>query len=380
MPLPRRSFLLATAAGVVAACSPAMNPTPSAKGPVATASSGRKKTILILGGTGFLGPALVDAARAKGHTLTLFNRGKTNPQLFPDIEKLHGDRNKDMAVLAGRSWDAVIDTSGYSPAQITKATDVLAGKVGQYVFISTISVYSPTKNPIDEQSAVGKLEDPTADKVNENTYGPLKALSEAAAEHAMPGKVTNIRPGLIVGPRDATDRFTYWPVRVSRGGDVLAPGTPADPIQYVDVRDLAEWSIRCVEEQTTGVFNAVGPASTLGIGALLDACKSVSGSDARFVWAAADFLAKEKVEAWSDMPVWVPPSGDESGMTRVSSARAIAKGLTFRAVNDTVKDTLAWWKTLPDDRTKKLRAGLSPEREAEVLKALATSTQPASAK
>ncbi|MBP7147885.1 MAG: SDR family oxidoreductase [Acidobacteria bacterium] len=330
-------------------------------------SAGRK--LLILGGTSFLGPSLVEGALSRGWSVTLFNRGKTNPELFPDVEKLRGDRDGKLDALKGRAWDAVVDTSGYVPRHVRDSATLLKDAVRQYVFISTVSVYPDNSKPVDETSPVGKLADETTEKVTGESYGPLKALCEQAAEKALPGRVTNIRPGLIVGPRDPSDRFTYWPARVDRGGEVLAPGSAADPIQVIDVRDLAEWTLRTIESNVTGVFNAVGPKGTLTMGELLAACKSASGSNATFTWVPAEFLEQQQVAPWSDMPVWLPPTGETAGFAKVSNERAAARGLTFRPIGATVKDTLAWWKSLPAERRSKLRAGIKPEREAEVLAA-----------
>ena len=335
-----------------------------------TGSGGNGRRLLILGGTAFLGPQIVEAARVLGYAITLFNRGKTHPELFPDLEKLRGDRDGNLKALEGRTWDVVVDTSGYVPRHVRDSVALLRDAVKQYIFISTISVYSDnSKAGMDESSPVGKLPDETTEKVTGETYGPLKALCEQAAQKAAPGKVTVIRPGLIVGPGDGTDRFTYWPVRVERGGEVLAPGTPADPIQFIDVRDLAEWTMRVARDGVLGVFNATGPKKELGIGKLLDTCKSVSGSDASFTWVDAPFLEEQKVGAWSDMPVWVPPTGETAGFARVSRSKAVARGLTFRSLAATVQDTLSWWKSQPKERQATLRAGIKPEREAEVLKA-----------
>jgi 2'-hydroxyisoflavone reductase len=198
------------------------------------------------------------------------------------------------------------------------------------------------------------------------TYGPLKALSEKEAEKWFPGKALIIRPGLIVGPRDETDRFTYWPVRIDRGGEVLAPGNPNDPVQFIDARDLAEWTIRMGENHETGIYNATGPAKPFGIGAMLDGIKDAGKSNANLIWVSEEFLTQQKVEAWSDMPVW---TGKESGLARASISRGLSKGLTFRPLSDTTRDTLVWFKSLPQDRQSKLRAGLTPEREVEVLAA-----------
>jgi 2'-hydroxyisoflavone reductase len=240
--------------------------------------------------------------------------------------------------------------------------------VSHYVFVSTISVYGDGGKPIDESSPLAKLDKPT-EQVGPTTYGALKALCEQAAQSAAPGKVCVVRPGLIVGPEDPTDRFTYWPVRVARGGEVLAPGTPNDPISYIDVRDLAAWMMAIVEKRILGTYNATGPATQLAIGGLLDACKRASGSDATFTWVETPFLEKQKVTPWGDMPVWVPPIDDGAYLGRINRDKAIKAGLTFRPVVDTARDTLAWWNKLPAERRAKLKAGISPEREREVLAA-----------
>jgi 2'-hydroxyisoflavone reductase len=323
---------------------------------------------LILGGTGFLGPALVAAARARGHTLTLFNRGKTNPGRFPDLEQLHGDRDGHLQALAHRKWDAVIDDCGYVPRLVHDSARLLAPNVGQYLFVSTISVYADTSKPVDEDAPLAKLAQPT-EIVSGGSYGALKALCEQAAQALMPGRVTVVRPGLIVGPEDPTDRFTYWPVRIARGGEVLAPGRATDPVLYIDVRDLARFMVLLVERNQRGTFNALGPAGTLGVGQLLDGVRRGVGGAARFTWVDADFLDRHGVHPWMDMPVWAPPTGDTAYLGRISRARAVKAGLTFRPVADTARDTLAWWKTLPETRRARLKAGVTPEQEAAVLAA-----------
>lgn len=340
-----------------------------------SAPKGGGKRILILGGTGFLGPQLVEAARARGHTVTLFNRGKTRPHLFPDVEKLQGDRDpkngEGLKALEGRSWDAVVDTSGYVPRVVRASAELLAPNVGHYVFISTISVYKELPRPgMDEDAPLATVDDPTNENVREH-YGALKALCEKAAEAAFPGRTTNIRPGLIVGPDDPTQRFSYWPVRVAQGGEVLAPGSGSDPVQFIDVRDLAEWTILTLENRDVGTFNATGPARPLTMKELLEACKQASQSNATFTWADAAFLEKHNVRAWMDMPVWVTPGGEMAGMSAVSNARAVARGLKFRPAVDTARDTLTWFNGLPPERQAELRkrAGLPPEREREVLAA-----------
>ncbi len=329
--------------------------------------------ILILGGTGFTGPVQVRYALARGHKVTTFNRGKTHPGELPtEVEQLVGDRNGKLDALRNRQWDVVIDNPTTLPIWVRDAAQILKGNVERYAFISTISVYADTSKGVDENAPLTKYDGPDPFKETleamkasgYKTYGPLKALSEKEAEKWFPEKSLIIRPGLIVGPRDETDRFTYWPIRVDRGGEVLAPGTSTDPIQFIDARDLAEWTIRMVENRETGIYNATGPAKPQGMGGMLDGIKGALKSNATFTWVPADFLKEQKVEAWSDMPVW---AGDELGMARTSISRALAKGLTFRLVGDTARDTLMWFKSLPQDRQSKMRAGLTPEREAEVL-------------
>jgi 2'-hydroxyisoflavone reductase len=331
--------------------------------------------ILILGGTGFTGPYQVRYALSRGHKVTTFNRGKTHPGELPtEVEQLIGDRNGKLDALKGRQWDVVIDNPTTLPAWVRDAAQILKGNVERYVFISTISVYADTSNGVDETAPLAKYDglDPYKETLEAmrasgyKTYGPLKALSEKEAEKWFPGKTLIIRPGLIVGPGDETDRFTYWPVRINRGGEVLAPGNSNDPVQFIDARDLAEWAIRMVENRETGIYNATGPAKPLGIGKMLDEIKDALNSNAKFTWVPADFLKQQSVEAWSNMPVW---AGDELGLARTNINRALAKGLTFRPLAETARDTLAWFKSLPQDRQSKIHAGLTAEREAEVLTA-----------
>ena len=331
--------------------------------------------ILILGGTGFTGPYQVRYALSRGHKVTTFNRGKTHPGELPnEVEQLVGDRNGKLDALKDRQWDVAIDNPTTLPAWVRDAAQVLKGNVERYVFVSTISVYADTSKGVDETAPLAKYDgsDPFKETLEAmkasgyKTYGPLKALSEQEAEKWFPGKTLIVRPGLIVGPRDETDRFTYWPVRIDRGGEVLAPGAPTDPVQFIDARDLAEWTIREVENRETGIYNATGPAKPLGIGGMLDGIKGALNSNAKFTWAPADFLKQQKVDAWSDMPVW---TGDESGMARTSISRALAKGLTFRSLADTASEALAWFKSQPQGRQSHLKAVLTPEHEAEVLAA-----------
>ncbi|MBZ5637841.1 MAG: NAD-dependent epimerase/dehydratase family protein [Acidobacteriia bacterium] len=363
----RRRFVTAAAgAGIGATIAARLGVASSA---FAAPGAGSQATILILGGTGFLGPAVVEAARRRGHKLTLFNRGKTNPGLFPDLETLHGDRDGHLEALAGRSWDAVVDTSGYVPRIVTASASLLAPRIKQYVFISTISVFKDGLKPgADESGPLNTVPDEKTEDVKQY-YGALKALCEKAAEKAIPGRVCSIRPGLIVGPGDPTDRFTYWPVRLARGGEVLAPGDGTDPVQFVDVRDLGAFIVRAIETNIAGVYNATGPERRLTMRELLESSRTAIKSDARLTWVPADFLEKQKVEPWSDMPVWVPFRNGEEGFAAIDCRKAIGKGITFRLAAETSKDTLAWYGTLPEERRKKLRAGIAPDREAAVLAA-----------
>ncbi|MGH9932012.1 MAG: NAD-dependent epimerase/dehydratase family protein [Pyrinomonadaceae bacterium] len=354
-------------------------------GAAAFALSGRAKKplkILILGGTGFTGPFQVRYALSRGHAVTVFNRGKTHPGELPkEAEQLLGDRNGQLDALKGRKWDVVIDNPTTLPVWVRDAAQILQGNVDRYVFISTVSVYSDVSKPdMDENGPLAKYEGPSEDAAMKETqetlrasnyglYGPLKVLSEKEAEKWFPGKTLVIRPGLIVGPGDESDRFTYWPVRVARGGEVLAPGDGNDPVQFIDARDLAEWTIRMVEQGATGTYNALGPKQKLTMGKMLDSIKQATKSDTRFTWADADFLAAQKVSPWSDMPVWVPARGEEAGFSLFSNQRALGKGLTFRSISDTTQATLDWFRKQPAERQAKLKAGITAAREAEVLAA-----------
>lgn len=327
-------------------------------------------SILILGGTGFLGPHFVRGALERGHSVTLFNRGKTNPHLFPELERLRGDRREgDLSALEGRRFDAVIDTSGYIPAHVTAAATLLASS-GQYLFVSSVSAYRDQgKSGLAVGDALAPHPEPGNDKLPD-FYGPLKALCEQAAEAAMPGKTTVIRPGLIVGPGDPTDRFTYWPARIARGGEMIAPGEPDDPVQLIDARDLAAFMIDCVERRLTNTYNAVGPAQRLSVSAMLRAGIDEIGGDASLTWIPAAFLAEHEVTPWMDMPVWVPPSDAEfGGLGSVDGSAAVADGLGCRPLAQTMADTLAYWNELPESRRAEPRAGLAPAREAELLAA-----------
>jgi 2'-hydroxyisoflavone reductase len=328
------------------------------------------KTILILGGTGFLGPHVVDAARARGHTVTLFNRGKTHPGLFPDIEQLHGDRDGHLEALAGRKWDAVVDTSGYVPRIVHASAELLAPNVAQYVFISTISVYaSEGVVGADETAPVATIDDATNEDVGKN-YGALKALCERAAEAAMPGRVANLRSGLIIGPGDPTGRFSHWPSRMADGGEVLAPGDGTTPVQYVDGRDLAAWIVHAIEHGSVGTYNAFGPERATTMKEALEACNHAAGDKAQLVWVDAAFLAAHEVTEWQDMPMWADAKGGNLGFGTRSNRRALAAGLTCRPIADTARDTLAWLATVDEGHRAKARStGIARDRELAVLAA-----------
>lgn len=382
MSMHRRRFLhFAGAAAGLIACRPGAAPQTAAPAEPAEPAApplrsepillgGQAQKILILGGTGFLGPHLVEAARRRGHTVTIFTRGKTRPDLFgEEVEKLRGDRDGDLKSLEGRRWDSVIDTSGYVPRIVRASAELLAPNVRQYVFISSISAYADTSKPgIDETYPVAVAPDPKSEDVPQ-FYGALKALCEQAVEAALPGRATTIRPGLIVGPGDPTDRFTYWPVRIAAGGEVLAPGDPKVPVQVIDARDLAEFTIELVERGSPGIYNAVGPREPITVGDMLTRTKAALGSDAELTWVSREFLAEKKVEPWSDLPAWAPPDPGFEGFGAVSGEKSFAAGLTTRPLEETVTATIAWWNALPAERRAKPRAGLTREREAEVLAA-----------
>ena len=330
--------------------------------------------VLILGGTKFLGRHLAEAALAQGHDVTLFNRGNQSAGLYPEAEHLRGDRDGDLSALRGRTWDVALDTSGYVPRVARASAELLGGAVEHYTFVSSISAYAnwPETPSISEESPVGTLADPTVEEVTGETYGPLKALCEQAVQQALPGRALIVRPGLIVGPYDPTDRFSYWPHRVARGGEMLAPGRPERPVQVIDARDLAEWMLRMAAERATGVYNATGPAHPLPMAELLEESRQVSGSDATFTWLPDDFLEQQQIGEWVELPLWIPEK-EGPGVGDVNCARAISAGLTFRPLAETVRATLDWLATRPDDYSWK--AGLAPEREAEALAAWHTAQQ-----
>lgn len=367
----RRSFLTSCAtaaaaapfaAGALAAAAPAPAPAPT-----------RKQRILVLGGTGFLGPHFVRAALAKGHEVTLFNRGRTNPGLFQNLEQLRGDREQgDLKALEGRKFDAVIDTSAYVPAHATATAKLFADNCAHYQLISTISVYGSfgeRPDTIDETTPVAEVGEDDVAKVNTIRqsmpfYGAMKARCEAAAEAAMPGRVANLRPGLIVGPGDNSDRFTYWPWRIAKGGEVLCPGDQDGHVQFVDVRDLADWMLHCAEQRIAGVYNVTGFHGRVDMRDVLSACKAATSEPVTLTFVAEEFLKENKVGAYMQMPLWIP----REGRSVVANQKGIAQGMRYRPIADTVRDTLQWIRAERGDKPF-ARTGLPAERERELLAA-----------
>ncbi|MEO8336812.1 MAG: NAD-dependent epimerase/dehydratase family protein [bacterium] len=336
--------------------------------------------ILILGGTGFTGPEQVEYATARGHKVTLLNRNKTRPDFFKGrVEQLVGDLNDDVSALKGRKFDVVIDNPTTFPAWVRNAAQHLGGNTKHYIFISTISVYPDNSVPGQDETAgttpmPADLDPYTIDRANSGKYyGALKTFSEKEVEKHYPGINTIIRPGLIVGLYDRTDRFTYWPYRIDKGGEVLAPGTPNDPVQFIDSRDLAEWTIRMAEGRVFGTYQATGPAKPLTIAEMLYGIKAVTTAGAQFTWVPAAFLEEQKIRPWRDMTVWMPGTGRTAGFMGRNVAKAVAAGLTFRPLAVTAKDTLDWNRTRPDADLKAIAeggvGGISAAREAEVLAA-----------
>jgi 2'-hydroxyisoflavone reductase len=316
--------------------------------------------LLVLGGTKFLGRHAVEAALADGHEVTIFTRGRTNPDAFPQAEHLTGDRDGALDALRGRTWDGVVDTSGYVPRVVRQSAELLRDAIGRYVFVSSISVYADFSTPVTEETPVAQLEDAASEDVQAD-YGALKAACERVVEEVYGDRAACVRAGLIVGPYDPTDRFTYWPRRLAAGGDVLCPGDPGAPVQYIDARDLGAWLVRLALHGPGGTFNATGPAEPLAFADLLERARWAIGSDARLVWVDDDRVLGAGVDPWMELPLWLP--GDEyAGMLRADTGRALAAGLAFRPLEETVVDTLAWDRTVAGDRPT-----LTLEKEQEIL-------------
>jgi 2'-hydroxyisoflavone reductase len=330
--------------------------------------------ILVLGGTLFLGRHIVQAALDRQHDVTLFNRGHTCPELFPDAEKLRGDRAGELRALRGRTWDAVIDTCGYVPRLVHASTAVLKDVVSHYTFISSISVYADRSQPgLTEAEPVQTLTDPTTEEVGPQTYGALKALCEQAVDALMPGRTFIVRPGLLVGPHDPTGRFTYWVQRVAAGGEILAPGAPERQVQYIDARDAATWIVQMVEARATGVFHVTGPDTRLSMGEFLEACQRALQRAARFTWVTEAFLFEHGVRPWTELPLWVPPHA--SGVLAIDISKAQRAGLGFRPLATTIRDTFQWAAQREPEASATTRlasgestqAGLAQARETALL-------------
>lgn len=321
--------------------------------------------VLVLGGTEFLGRHLVEAALARGHEVTLFNRGLTRPGLFPVVERLVGDRDGRLDALAGGGWDAVVDTSGYVPRVVRASAELLAPRVARYLFVSSVSAYADLSRPgVTEDAPTAALEQET-EEYRGPAYGALKALCERAVVDVYGDRATVVRPGLIVGPWDPTNRFTYWPVRIAEGGDVLAPEPRGGAVQVIDARDLAGWCVRLLEDDVGGTFNAVGP--TLTMERVLDECRRVAGGAARLVWAPAERLLEAGVGQWLELPLWLVDA-EYAGMQRVDVSRAVAAGLRPRPLADTIADTLEWARS--GETPVAPPAGLDRDRERELLASL----------
>ena len=340
--------------------------------PGATLAAPAPKRILILGGTGFLGPAIVEAARARGHTLTLFNRGRTRPGLFPDIEKRQGDRDplkgEGLKSLETGEWDAVIDDSGFYPRMVGASARLLAPRVKHYLYLSSISAYrEPSPINGDETAPLAVLADPTVEEMGKSfeNYGGLKAACEAAAEAALPGRTTVVRPGFIVGPDDPSGRFTYWPVRFDKGGEIAVPGAPTDPLQLIDVRDLAAWLVLLVEQGTMGRFNALGPEQPMTWGRVVQACQKATSTAGTVTWIPGEFVARQEDLSF---PIWAPYLGDTKGFHTWQNRRAVQAGLKFRPVEQTVADTLAWYQGQLKEEQGRVKLAFTAEQEAEMLK------------
>ncbi len=354
----RREFIIRAAGATsalglgLAACSSK----PDSSGEAAPAKVDKQGlNILILGGTGFIGPHMVRHALSRGHAVTLFNRGRTNAELFPEVTTLIGDRNSQLGALESGNWDAVIDNSGYIPRHVRESAELLSSRAAHYLFVSSISAYADLGRPgIDEGYALGQLDDESDENLTGETYGPMKALAERFVEDAFPRAATIVRPGYIVGPGDRTDRWTYWPLRVRAGGEMIVPGEPGDPVQLIDARDLAAFVVACIENGTLGTFNAVGPGDMLRMHEMLDSMKTTIGVDTRIRWMRYADLD----ERHAMFPIVASPEGEFAGAHRVSNARAIAAGLTFTSLETTTLDTLAWWDSLDQQRRDLMRSGL----------------------
>jgi 2'-hydroxyisoflavone reductase len=331
--------------------------------------------LLILGGSQFVGRHIVEAALERGHSVTLFNRGRTNPNLFPGVDEVHGDRDGGLSALDGRTWDAVIDTSGYLPRVVRQSAEYTSGKASQYIFVSSISVYAqPMIENGDENAPLETMDDPASEDITAH-YGALKVLCEQAVDAAFAGKTLHVRPGMIIGPYDPTDRFTYWVHRAAQGGEMLAPGSPGRPVQFIDARDLAALLLDMTEAGATGAVNATGPEQRVTMGDYLDSCLRVTGSGAQLTWIDEAFLLSHDAHPFMELPFWLPEA--ENALFTVNIDRALAAGLRFRPLDDTVRDTQLWSESRAAEQPRWSPAfagqpravGMDPAKEAALLKA-----------
>ena len=362
----RRRFLktsLLGGAAVAAGCTPEaaieQEEAPQAPSP---------RKILVLGGTGFIGPHMVREALRRGHQVSLFNRGRTNNELFPDLQLHIGDRNNGLKSLEGGDWDVVVDNSGYVPRHVEDSAQLLSSVVSHYLFVSTISVYAVSPAPITEASPLATMEDETVEEVTGDTYGPMKALCEQRVlSEVGADRTTILRPTYICGPGDRTDRYTYWPVRTMRGGEMLWPGAPQGDIQIIDVRDFANFTVDCLEQKTPGIFNTVTPLESFKMGDLLNDSLAVTGADMTPVWVDKEFISENEVAEGGGLPIWEHPDSEFYPLSFCDGSRAVAAGLKNRPTLETARDTINWWKSLPADRIDTLRAGLGADKEADLL-------------
>jgi 2'-hydroxyisoflavone reductase len=328
-------------------------------------------SILILGGTAFTGPHQIKYAIDRGHKVSIFTRGKTKPTLnkeyFKKVEHLIGDRNNDLNAIKGKKWDAVIDNSATYPRWVKQSTDILKDNASTYLFTSSLSVHADFSiKGITENHPIATIDDPTIEDMS--AYGPLKALSEKVAKKAFTDRAIIVRPHLIVGPGDRTDRWTYWPVRINRGGEVLAPGDPSQPAQYIDARDLSEFDIHLIENNLFGTYTAVGPLGKLTMSEMLYGIKAVVSNEVSFAWVDQNFILENKIKPWTEITAWMPSGGEFDGFCSFDNSNAVKAGIKYRPLAVTAKDTLKWWKTLPRERRENPKAGLSISKEKEVLK------------
>ena len=336
-----------------------------------TEKASKSLSILILGGTAFTGPHQIKYAIDRGHKVSIFTRGKTKPTLnkdyFKKVEHLIGDRDNDLNAIKGKKWDAVIDNSATYPRWVKQSTDILKDNASTYLFTSSLSVHADfSVKGITENHPIATIDDPTIEDMS--AYGPLKALSEKVALKAFKDRAIIVRPHLIVGPGDRTDRWTYWPVRINRGGEVLAPGNPSQPAQYIDARDLSEFDIHLIENNLYGTYTAVGPLGNLTMSEMLYGIKAVVSNKVSFEWVDQNFILDNKIKPWTEMTAWMPSGGEFDGFCSFENSNAVKAGIKYRPLAVTARDTLQWWQTLPAERTREPKAGLSITKEKKVLK------------